>query len=72
MLRHPVLAEEELSLPDVGTFELAGVVYHSGQTFRSGRYTCASRGPDRQFWRYDDEVSRRSAVDIGRFLSRSV
>ena len=72
VLRHPVRVEEELSLPDVGTFELAGVVYHSGQTFGSGHYTCASRGPDRQFWRYDDEVSRPTAVDIGRLLPRSV
>ena len=72
VLRHPVFAEEELSLPGVGNFELAGVVYHSGQTFRSGRYTCASRGPDRHFWRYDGEVSRRSVVEIGCLLPRSV
>ena len=66
------MAEEEFSLPDVGTFELAGVVYHSGRNLMSGRYTCASRGPDRQFWRYEDAAARRSAVDVGRLLPRSV
>ena len=42
VLRHRVLAEEEFSLPDVGAFELAGVVYHSGRNLTSGRCPCTS------------------------------
>ena len=72
VLRHRVLAEEEISLPDVGTFELAGVVCNSGRSLRNGRYTCVSRGPDREFWRYEDAVARRSAMDVVRLLHRSV
>ena len=65
-LRHPVLVEEELSLPGVGAFELAGVVYHRGPRVTSGHYTSVSRGPDGMFWRFDDESVWRSALEIGR------
>ena len=71
-LRHLVFAEEEVSLPDVGSFELTGVVYHSGRGVTSGQYTCACRGPDRQFWRYDKNKAWRSPSEIGRLLPRSV
>ena len=71
-LRHSVVAEEELSLPGVGSFELASVVYHSGRRVTSGHYTCVSRGADGTFWRFDDEVVRRLALDVGRLLTRSV
>ena len=59
-------------MPDVGTFELAAVVYHSGRTLVDGRYTCACRGPDKQFWRYEGSSARRSLVDIGCLLPRCV
>ena len=72
VLRHPVLAEEEVSLPDVGSFELSGVVYHSGRTATRPHYSCVSRGPDRQFWRYDDKAAWRFPSDVGRLLPRSV
>ena len=72
VLRHPVLVEEEISLLDVGSFELSGVVYHSGRSATRPHYSCVSRGPERQFWRYDDKAAWRLPSDVGRVLPRSV
>ena len=72
VLRHPVLVEEEISLPDVGSFELSGVVYHSGRSVARPHYSCVSRGPERQFRRHDDKAAWRLPSDVGRVLPRSV
>ena len=52
--RAPVDVEEQLELPGGFPMELAGVVYHYGQTMDSGHYTCACRGPGGKYWFYDD------------------
>ena len=63
---------QELSLPGLGQFELAGVVYHSGRKPTSGHYTCACRGPDRMFWRANDKSFTRATLDVERILPKQV
>ena len=72
VIRHAVVPEEDLSLPGLGQYELAGVVYHSGQRPTSGHYTCACRGPDRMFWRADDSHFLRATLDVERTLLKQV
>ena len=52
--RVPVAVEQQLDLPGCPLMELVGVVYHNGQSFQSGHYTCLCRGPGGRFWSYDD------------------
>ena len=72
VVRHAVVPEEELYLPGVGQFELAGVVYHTGRRPTSGHYHCACRGPDRMFWRGNDMQFTRATMDIERILPKQV
>ena len=52
--RVPVAVEQQLDLPGFPVMELVGVVYHNGESFQSGHYTCLCRGPAGRFWSYDD------------------
>ena len=72
--RHRITVEDQFSLPGLGVLELAGIVYHSGGiSFQSGHYTCASRGPDRLFWYFDDSATpRRLGEDIADFKCQCV
>ena len=73
LIRFPVLAEDQFSLPALGTFDLAGCIYHVGHSSHSGHYTCASRGPDGCFWYFDDaRQPRRLGRDVGEFKQRHV
>ena len=72
VVRHAVIPEEDMSLPGLGQFELAGVVYHSGKRPTSGHYTCACRGTDRMFWRANDRDFTRATLDVERILPKQV
>lgn len=52
--RPGVDAEESLDVPGLPLMDLAGVVYHNGQTFESGHYTCLCRGPGGRYWMCND------------------
>ena len=55
ILRHPVRVEEELNLPGLDPLELSSVIYIEGATFPTSHYLCVSRGPDGNFWNFDDQ-----------------
>ena len=55
-------------MPGWPRMTLCGVVYHSGQTVRTGHYTAACRGSGGRYWMYDD-VGRQSAVLINQDIS---
>ena len=66
-LRHKVVPELSISLPDVGDYELAAVVYHRGRTPRSGHYFAAVKAHDSRWWIFDDEIVRRFNEDVERY-----
>ena len=70
--RHGVTADEQLSLPGVGDFELAGVVYHRGRSTEAGHNWSIGRGPDGRFWEFDDEGCQRMDIEVARIHPRSV
>ena len=70
--RHSVTADEQLSLPGVGDFELAGVVYHRGPTTEAGHNWSICRGPDGRFWEFDDEGFQRMDMEVARIHPRCV
>jgi ATP-dependent DNA helicase PIF1 len=53
--RYAVEAEERLRLPGLDPLELVGAIFHEGKTLEGGHYTCASLGPDGNFWFFNDE-----------------
>ena len=55
ILRHPVRVEEELNLPGLDPLELSSVIYIEGATLPTSHYLCVSRGPDGNFWNFDDQ-----------------
>ena len=68
LARHKLVVEEELSVPGWPRMTLCGVVYHSGQTVRTGHSTAACRGSGGRYWMYDD-LGRQSAVLINQDIS---
>jgi hypothetical protein len=72
-VRVPVCVEEQLDVPGLPSMELAGIVYHVGETTQSGHYTALCRGPQGGFWYYDDSaLGRQKREEVGHIKPREV
>ena len=63
LIRVPVHVEDRLSLPGGIDMNLVGVIFHNGETLRSGHYTCLCRGPGGGFWYYNDDYPVQKRYD---------
>ena len=70
--KHRVRIEELLLLPGLHAMELTGVVFHTGMRAGVSHYLCASRGPSKKWWLFDDGVCSLVGWDVSRMLPSSV
>ena len=55
ILRFPVQVEEEFNMPGLHALELSAAIYIEGSNLAAAHYVCVSRGPDGNFWNFDDQ-----------------
>ena len=70
--RHHVVPELTLTVPLLGAYELAAVVYNRSASANVGHYYCAARGRDGRWWRFDDTCARPAHADLERVELRFV
>ena len=63
--RHPVAVETEIAVPGLPRMKLCGVVYHDGETTRSGHYTaaCRSHRVEGRYYMFNCMARQVSAID---------
>ena len=65
--RHKVVPELSISLPGIGNYELAAVVYHRGSSPLSGHYYAVVKAHDDRWWMFDDDDVRCFNEDVEQY-----